>query len=544
MKSESTAGADPIAFPRLFEYYSERSPEPTLAVEGVTHIVRYSNPAFSRLAGTANKELLGRPFAEAVPENSANDCSAMLERVFRTGVPERLNEQLHNQAHLLPVYWSYSVWAILGEDRNPVGLMIRVADATEVAVFRTQAAAMNEALIVSSVRQHELIDTIERGEAERRELELKVFQARKLESLGVLAGGIAHDLNNILTPILGYAQLATELLPVDSPARSMVEEVGKNARRAADLVLQILAFAGKGRFVLIAIDLSALVRELDLLLKSKVSAGVELRYDLDPSLLPVRVDPTQIRQVVINLVANASEALPAGGGTIVVRTGSIRADGDPASSAGPCVYLEVTDTGCGMSKEAIENIFDPFFTTKFTGRGLGLSIVQGIARGHSGTLEVKSELGKGSSFRLILPSTRNPVEAAPVPKGSDVWRGTGTILVVDDEKGVRDFLTQLLVEHGFEVQIACDGREGVRIFREGSEAISAVLLDLTMPGMDGLETAEALRRIEPDLPIILMSGYSIRELTRQAEGIGNLEFVQKPFTLPVLLGAIRQALTH
>ena len=544
MKSESTSGADPFAFPRLCQYFSERSPEPTLAVEGLTHTIRYANPAFARLAGKTNGELVGHDFTEAVTETGANDCSAVLDRVFRTGVPEHLGEQIHQQEHTVPVHWSYSVWAILGDDGHPAGLMIRVTDATELVAFRTQASAMNEALIVSSIRQHELIDTIERGEAERRELELKIFQARKLESLGVLAGGIAHDLNNILTPVLGFAQLATELLPVDSPVLPMLEEVGKNARRAADLVLQVLAFAGKGRFVLVAVDLSALVRELDLLLKSKISAGVALRYDLDPSLLPVRVDATQIRQVVINLVSNASEALPTGGGTIVVRTGSIRADDDPATSAGSSVYLEVTDTGCGISKEAIENIFDPFFTTKFTGRGLGLAVVQGVARGHNGTLEVKSELGKGASFRLILPTTRDPVEAMSVPKRPDGWRGMGTILVVDDEKGVRDFLTQLLVQEGFTVRIACDGREGLRTFREGSEAISAVFLDLTMPDMDGLETAKALRRIKPDLPIILMSGHSIRELTRQAEGIGNLEFVQKPFALPVLLAAIRQALSE
>ncbi|MDB5309414.1 MAG: integral rane sensor hybrid histidine kinase [Gemmataceae bacterium] len=542
------AGPDPFDLPRLCRYFSGRSPQPMVAVGGPTHVVRYLNPAFAHLAGKTAAELLGRPFAEAVPEGAGNGCLALLDRVFRTGMPENLAEQEHRQTP--PAYWSYAVWAILGADEHPAGVMIQVTEATEAAAFRQQATAMNEALMVSSVRQHELIDTIRRGEQDRRELEARVFQAQKLESLGVLAGGIAHDLNNMLTPVLGFAALASDSLPADSPAAPMLEEVGKNARRAADLVQQILAYAGKGRFVIQSVDLSRLVREMGGLLGSAVSIKTELGYDLAPVLPPVEADATQLRQVVLNLVTNASEAVEGSGGTITVRTGLIQADHpalrssppETGPSRGPSVFLEVTDSGCGMTADVIEKIFDPFFTTKFTGRGLGLAVVQGIARGHCGALEVRSEPGKGSTFRLLLPCSTKTAVAPVVLRQSEGWRGTGTVLVVDDEDRVRDIATRILKHAGLTVLVAKDGQEGVRVFREYLQGIDAVVLDLTMPRMGGLEAARALRGVRPDLPVVLMSGFSVEEVTLQSAGLSITGFVQKPFTIPDLLAAVRHAL--
>jgi signal transduction histidine kinase len=548
LESDDAEGTPDL--PQLCQYLSERSNQPMVAVEGTTHIVTYLNPAFARLVRKEKKDLIGRPFAEAVPEGAENGCLALLDRVFRTGIPETLAEQEHRQTQPRPVYWSYAVWAILGADERPAGVMIQVTDATETAAFRRQATAMNEALVVSSVKQHELIDAIRQGERERRELEAQMFQAQKLESLGVLAGGIAHDLNNMLTPVLGYAQLATDALPGDSPAVAMLEHVSTNARRAADLVLQILAYAGKGRFVIQPVDLSRLVREMGGLLRSAVSVNAELGYDLAPALPPVEADATQLRQVVMNLVTNASEAIAEGGGTITVRTGLIRADDRAPQSrnaktdvpGGTAVFLEVADSGCGMTADVIRKIFDPFFTTKFTGRGLGLAAVQGIARVHGGAVQVFSEPGKGSTFRLRLPrSTMTAATPVVLPQSAD-WRGTGTVLVIDDEKAVRHITALLLEQAGLAVVVAGDGPEGLRTFCEHQQTFDAVVLDLTMPGMGGLEAAATLRSLSPKLPIVLMSGFSVDEMMLQSAGVGIAGFVQKPFNTSDLLTAVRHAL--
>ena len=527
------APPDPFDLSRLCRYFSEHSPQPTVVVGGPGHVVRYLNPAFARLAGGTVNELLGRPFAEAVPERVGNGCLAAFDRVFRTGVPENLAEQEHGPS--AAAYWTYAMWPVLGADDVPTGVMVQVTEATEVADFRRRSAAMNEALVVSAVRQHELIDAIRQGERERHELDRQLFQAQKLESLGVLAGGIAHDLNNMLTPVLGYAELAADALPEGSPAAPLLVEVMKNGRRAADLVRQILAYAGKGRFVVGPVDLSALVRELDVLLGAVAQPGTVLRYDLAPSLPLVEADATQLRQVVVNLVTNAAEAVGAGGGTVAVRTGVVAADP-------PAVFLEVTDTGAGMTAAVMETIFDPFFTTKFTGRGLGLAVVQGIARGHRGTVRVHSVPGRGSTFRLVLPSTPTPAPAPPAPPRPGGWRGTGTVLVIDDERVVGTIASLVLGGAGLTVVVAGGGEEGVALVRARPGGIDAVVLDLTMPGMGGLETAAALRAVRPDLPIVLMSGYTVEDVTLQSAGLGITGFVQKPFDKLALLAAVRHAL--
>ena len=510
-----TVGADPFDLARLCRYFSERSPQPVVAVEGATHIVRYFNPAFGRLAGKAAVDLIGRPFAAAVPEGAGNRCLALLDRVFRTGVPENLAEQEHRQSS--PAYWSYVMWAILGADDRPAGVMIQVTDATDTAAFRRQATSMNEALMVSSVRQHELIETIEQGERARRALEAHMFQVQKLESLGVLAGGIAHDLNNMLTPVLGFTELAKDTLPNDSPASPMLDVVSANALRAADLVRQILAYAGKGQFVIQPVDLSALVRGMSGLLGSAVSVNTELVYELAPDLPPTVADETQIRQVIMNLVTNASEALEprAAVSSPNSHTGSLPEGysvqgsrrGDRQVERGPAVFLEVTDSGCGMTPDVLEKIFDPFFTTKFTGRGLGLAVVHGIARGHGGTLRVHSKPGCGSTFRLLLPCSAKAIAAPVVLRPSGAWRGTGTVLVIDDEPGIRDIASRVLEQAGLKVLVAGDGQEGVEVFRDSKQRIDAVVLDLTMPRMGGIEAAGVLRGLRPDLPVVLISGY-------------------------------------
>lgn len=534
---------------RLCPYLTEFSPQPTVALEGTAHIVSYLNPAFTRLIGVPSEALLGRPFGEAVREGKESGCRALLDRVYRTGIPEILREQEQTENRSTPVYWSYSVWAIFGKDERPNGVIVQITDATEVALSRRQAVAMNEALVVSSVRQHELIDEIRRGELARRELEERISQAQKLESLGVLAGGIAHDLNNILTPVLGYSDLAGEMLPPGSPAGPLLEQIASHARRAADLVMQILAYAGKGRFVVGPLDLSALVREAAGSLALGISDRVELRFQFASELPPIEADATQLRQVLANLASNAYESITERG-TITIRTFSTTIDPGTLWSThrkqhlpgGAYVGLEVTDTGHGMAADVMAKIFDPFFTTKFTGRGLGLAVVQGIAHGHRGLLEAQSEPGRGSQFRLLLPASTQRLEVrVPSVAAVATARSSGTILVIDDEAGILALATRILERDGFAVLAYTEGGKGLERFRERPDAADVALLDLTMPGMDGLEIAKALHGQRPGLPIILMSGYSVHEATQQSEGFGIAAFVQKPFSPASLLNAVRNA---
>ncbi len=511
--------------------FAERSPFALIAVTGPSHIVHYVNPAFASLVESTVDRLVGRTFSEIMPESVRKDCAAAIDGVLQTGKPAKLSELAHQQSP--PIYWSYSMWALPDANERTAAVMIQVNDCTEMAIFHRRATAMNEALLVSSMRQHELIDTIQKGEEDRHKLQQQLYQAQKLESLGVLAGGVAHDLNNLLTPVLGFAELASRSLIPDSPAFTMLEEVTKNARRAADLVQQILAYAGKGRFVIQPVDLTQLVQGMTGLLSSAVAVNAELVYDLLP-VGAVEADATQLEQLILNLVINASEALEDKTGKITLRTRVTES----------AVLLEVSDTGCGISATDTEKIFDPFYSTKFTGRGLGLAVVQGIVRGHHGELQISSEPGHGSSFRVVIPcSTRETTEPG-VPAVAESWRGTATVLVIDDDSGVRNIAAFILKQSGFTVLTAGDGQEGLEVFQANREQIGAVVLDLTMPRMDGLETITALNALQPDLPIVLMSGYSVTEITSQFAGRGIAGFVQKPFRTSDFLSAIRQALAR
>jgi CheY-like chemotaxis protein len=286
------------------------------------------------------------------------------------------------------------------------------------------------------------------------------------------------------------------------------------------------------------------------LLRAAVSKHAELRFELTADPCTVEADTTQIRQVVMNLVTNASEAIGTSGGTITIRTGEVQADAESLRSpymqgdlpGGPYAFLEVVDTGCGMTSATMEKIFDPFFTTKFIGRGLGLAAARGIAQAHQGVVQVRSEPGKGSTFRFLLPCSTKPRAAPEVPRESGGWRGTGTVLVVDDEAEVRAVVSRFLEEAGFTPLQAEDGQAGLTLFREHQQEIIAALLDLTMPRMGGLELAAALRGLRPDIPVILMSGYTVNEVTGGDGPQGFAAFVQKPFDPAALLAAVRQAL--
>ncbi|MBU5612986.1 PAS domain S-box protein [Geomonas sp. Red51] len=387
-----------------------------------------------------------------------------------------------------------------------------------------------------------------RAEEERIRLEQQLLHAQKLESLGVLAGGIAHDFNNILTSIMGNAELAQLRLPPASPACENLQRIEASAVRAADLARQMLAYSGKGKFVIESIDLNRLLQEMGHMLQVAISKKVVLRYHLSQKLPAIEVDATQIRQIVMNLVINASEAIGDRDGVIAVSTGCIECQEqylkdpwliDPIPE-GSYVALEVCDTGCGMDQETLARIFDPFFTTKFTGRGLGMAAVLGIIRSHKGAIKVYSEPGRGTSFKVLLPVAAGAATDVVPEAKTDDWRGEGVVLLVDDEETIRSTGGDLLRQFGFDVITAADGREALELYRE-RRGIVLVLLDLTMPHMDGEQCFRELRRIDPTVPVIMSSGFSEHEVSRKFAGKGLAGLIQKPYKLSSLRDVIRAA---
>ena len=366
----------------------------------------------------------------------------------------------------------------------------------------------------------------------------------------MLAGGIAHDFNNLLTAILGNINLAQMCTPEVSPAQPYLENMEKAVQRASNLTRQMLAYSGKGRFVVAPLDLNQVVEEMSHLLGVSISKKVSLRFHLQKGLPALMAEASQIQQVVMNLVTNASEAVGDAEGTVSIRTGLLVYSQEELArdffgqtiAPGAFLTLEVSDTGQGMGPEVQARIFEPFFTTKFTGRGLGLSAMQGIVRGHKGGIRVYSESGKGTTFKLIFPAGTQSVPFELEEEEPEAWHGSGTVLVVDDEEGVRTVAEALLRSMGFDVIVAQDGLEALERFRASGGGIRAVLLDLTMPHMDGEETFRELRRIDPECRVVLTSGYNEQEAGQDFLGKGLAAFVQKPFQRAGLMQAMRKAL--
>jgi two-component system cell cycle sensor histidine kinase/response regulator CckA len=394
-------------------------------------------------------------------------------------------------------------------------------------------------------------EQVRRADQERIAIERKLQEAQKLESLGLLAGGIAHDFNNLLTSVMGNASLAVLDMDPTSPAATCLEQIQIAATRAAELCQQMLAYSGKGRFVVKRVDLNQLITETTSLIHASISKTSSLGLNLAPMLPAVLADEAQMRQIIMNLVINASEALSERSGAIRVSTGVmqvnrkwlLRAHLAPDLAEGDYVFLEVADTGCGMNPEVRNRIFDPFFTTKFTGRGLGLAAVLGIVRGHGGALRVETETGRGTTMRVVFPKVSGELEgklAAEPP--SSGWRGSGTVLVVDDEETVRRVTARMLRSLGFEVELAVDGLDGVQLFETLGNRVRMILLDLTMPRMDGEAAFREFRKMNPEVPVVLMSGFNEQEVVSHFGASGLSGFLQKPFTVSMMETKLRQVL--
>ncbi|MBW2254208.1 MAG: response regulator [Deltaproteobacteria bacterium] len=461
------------------------------------------NPAFERQTGLKASEVVGRRVREVLPDLEPQWIETY-GRVALTGEAEHFSEYSQE----LDQYF-------------------------EVTAYQPEAHQF--ACIF-----HDVTARV-KAEEERRALELRFLQTQKLESLGVLAGGIAHDFNNLLMGVLGNASLALKDMPVDAPARETVQSIEIAARHAAKLVQQLLAYSGQGQTLVERIDLNALVEEMAHLLGISTSKRAAIHFDCPPNLPAIEVDATQVRQVVMNLITNASEAIGDDSGTITVRTGAKECDREYLERTaisrdlpeGVYVFLEVSDDGVGMDEETQARIFDPFFTTKFTGRGLGLAAVQGIIRAHRGVVLVYSEPGRGTTFKILLPAAEG-LRRTPRPEETTLPAARGWVLLVDDEESVRQVATTMLEVMGLNVVPARDGREALDLFRASPDQFSLVLLDLTMPHMHGDEVYQQMRQLRPKVPVLMCSGYNAQEIRDRFAEKGVDGFVQKPYTFAEL----------
>lgn len=397
-------------------------------------------------------------------------------------------------------------------------------------------------------------DITEQKEAEskRIELELKMQQAQKLESLGVLAGGIAHDFNNLLTGILGNSDILLYELPENKEIQQRLLEIKRATKLASELTNQMLAYSGKGSFIIEHIKLNDLITDMHSLLEASISKKVRLSYSLYNELPGIRGDATQIRQIIMNLILNGSEAIE-NNGTITVATSPAKLEKSDLEkltinyglTQGEYILLEVSDSGCGVESSKIKQIFDPFYTTKFTGRGLGLAAVSGIIRSHNAGLIVESEIRKGTSFKIYFPvSNEIPENGRQVTKKHPSFKNRDlTVLIVDDEKYIRDLTIKMLNISGYRVQIAQNGREAIDVFTREKNDISCILMDLTMPELDGREALIEIRKVDPDIPIIITSGYCEYDIVSKFSEEKISGFLQKPYNLEDIISAIEDALS-
>ena len=505
-------------------------PDSTLVIDRKGTVIAW-NKAIEEMTGVPKANILGRgEFEYALP--FYGERRQMLINLVLQPNPEFAHEHYDHIQQQEEV--------LLGEVHAPLAYGGRGAYLWATATVLRDG----EGNVVGAIESIRDITRRKKTEAERLELERRLMEARKLESLGVLAGGIAHDFNNLLTIILGNADLVVDDLPPSSPFVPSLLEIGKASHRAAELCNQMLAYAGKGRILIETIDLRRLLQETASLLRSSIPGKIVMNLNLAEELPCMKGDATQIRRIAMNLITNASEAIGERGGIITISTGVVEGATEYLSGMDfgrDCgneryIRLEVSDTGSGMEKETLSRIFEPFFTTKFTGRGLGLAATMGIVRGHNGALKVESTPGKGTIFKILFPAAEIEVEAVCGGKGTAAkkWRGSGCMLLVDDEENLRTLGKAMLERLGFEAVTAGDGHEAVKVYRERKEQIRFVLLDLTMPGMDGEEAFSELRRIDPGVRIIMASGYSEHELSERFAGKGVDGFVNKPYTLDVL----------
>jgi len=432
-----------------------------------------------------------------------------------------------------------------------------IAEASGTKWFETFKTPIcdSKGQVVGTVGLARDVTSRKQADEERQTLERRMQQTQKLESLGVLAGGIAHDFNNLLVGVLSNAELALASLgdaATVAPVRRLVLDIKDAALHASELTNQMLAYSGRGHFEVRTISLNEMVRDMEHLLGASVSKKARVDYQLARELPPVRADVAQMHQLVMNLITNASEALEERAGVIRVRTGVEQVRGALPDLYGPTplapgqyVFLEVTDDGCGMDGETRARLFEPFFTTKFTGRGLGLSAVQGIMRGHAGGITLRTAVHAGTTIKVLFPRSEQALsEPSSSPhEPAREWPTGSLVMLVDDNARVREVTKILLNSIGFEVLAVGSGREAIKKFDEHSSEVRVVLLDAMMPDLSGEQVLRELRKRRADLPVIICSGYSEQEIGRHFSSSEMATFLQKPYPLELLKARLREALS-
>lgn len=478
--------------------------------ENGSFIVENVNPAHKKNTGIGNDAVAGRNIEEILP----HELSAPLLNNYRTCL-----------SNGEPISYEETV-TLNGSNRVFWTLLVPISD--ESGSYR-RIVGFSRDITASKV------------------VEMAVRHTQKLESLGVLAGGIAHDFNNLLSAIMGNIELSIYSNRNAAEGKKYLEKAILASKRAADLCSQLLAYSGKGVVEFKKVNINAMLNEMVSILNVSISKKTGLGISLADQLPVIEADPSQIRQVVMNLVINASEALGGEEGNVSLSTGCGFFSGEDlitpwvseAVSEGDYVWINVSDTGCGMDSETLSHLFDPFFTTKFTGRGLGLSAVLGIVRGHEGVIKVSSKPGAGSDFTVLLPVKGKHGELAIQEESASAELNSGGIvMVVDDEKEVRDVASNMLELCGFRTVKSHDGADAleklISMRDESGEVPVMILLDLTMQHMDGPETYKKIRNIFPEVRIVLMSGYSEYDISRRFAEDGIAGFLQKPFGIEEL----------
>jgi PAS domain S-box-containing protein len=374
-------------------------------------------------------------------------------------------------------------------------------------------------------------------EEEQRKLEAHLHQIQKYESLDLLAGSIAHNFNNILMGILGNLEIAINELPSKSSLTKNLKKAEKGTEHLAELTRLMLSYVGQGKGEIQSLDLAEVIKELNSMFKSSIPRKIKLEHKFSEESLIFNGDPFQVRQVIMNIVSNSVEALGKKRGIITISTGKMycdniffRAPFDEDLPAGKYVFVEITDNGMGMDTETLKRVFDPFFTTRVKGRGMGMSAVLGIVRSHKGSVLLNSKPGIGTAVKVLFPEVEPYFR--PKKKAAETivtWKGTGTILVVDDEKVVREVAKEMLNQIGFEVLLAANGFDALRIFKKHSKDITCVLLDMTMPKMDGEEAFQRMRQINPSIPVVIFSGHTVEDVKKRFQETIPSAFIPKPF---------------
>jgi len=518
-------------------------------------VIHRANLVAGALLGVESQHLVGRPLAEfvnaeqlrtlqdhmrAATHGSSSACEVHLRASGRSATYARLETRAEKD----PGTGYRMVLTDISDRRRVEQALERLNQELEarIAARTAELADRNRELEAQIAGRN-------RSEEERRQLETRLHEAERLEGLGLLAGGIAHDFNNLLVGVVSNADLMLEDASISGDVREGLMLIKRAGVNAAALTRQMLIYAGHGRSILEPVDLNLAVKDALELLRDRVPRGIELRVLLGAELPAVDADCVQIQQVITNLVLNAIEAVGEGAGSIELRTGAEELDATELDrftyrnevEPGRFVVVRLDDTGLGIDATTLARIFDPFYTTKFAGRGLGLASVLGIVRAHHAALRVRSELGRGTRFEIAWPRSAGRASSRPPrPAAIRQWKGSGRVLVVDDDSTVRDTVGQQLRRLGFDVTLASDGTDALRLACEAESDFALAVVDQTMPGLSGEQLIAALRELEPNLPVVLMSGYRRKNLATPDD---RLTFLQKPMTTEQLSEAVREVLS-